>query len=167
MAHHSRVLFVASTLSVVFIASATSTSAQSPPGRRVSPEEQTQWRAVIESSGTLQFLTELRWHERGFYGEVKDVRAFVAYLEGQLRVGTEGIFRRGILHNRHKDVGPKRLDYRSDRGLLGPGSMQVVFSTLTGVVFIDMDDFNPYEDVASFFGHAREVLRNRWRAWRH
>jgi hypothetical protein len=74
MAHYSRVLFVASTLSVVFIA-----------------------------SGTLPCLTELTWHERGFYGQVKDVKVFA----------------------------------------------------------------DSYEDVVSFFGHAREVLKNRWRAWRH
>lgn len=164
MAHRRQLMLAASILSVVFLASATSTHAQSRPGRIVTPEEQARWRTVIEASGTLPFLTGLTWHERGYYGEVKDIKAFTAYLQSRLRIGTEGIFRRGILHSRHKDIGPKRLDFRSDRGSLGSGSLQVVFSRLTGVVFIDMDEFNPYEDVASFFGHAREVCLNRMRA---
>ena len=166
MAHRHQLMLAASTLSVVFIASATSAHAQSRHGRIVAPAAQVQWLKVIEASGTLPFLTGLIWHERGFYGQVKDVKAFAAYLESRLHIGNEGIFRRGPLHNRHKDIGPKRLDYRSDRGSLGPGSMQVVFSRLTGIVFIDMDDFNPYEDLASFFGHAGEVCMNRLRAQR-
>jgi hypothetical protein len=163
MAHRRQLMLVASTLSVVFFASTTYTHAQSRPSRIVTPAQQVQWRKVIETSGTLPFLTGLTWHERGFYGEVKDIKAFAAYLQSRLHIGNEGIFRRGPLHSRHKDIGGKRLDFRSDRGSLGPGSMQVVFSRLTGVVFIDMDEFNPYEDVASFLGHAREVCLNRIR----
>ena len=40
--------------------------------------------------------------------------------------------------------------------------MQVVFSRLTGVVFLDVDLYNPYEDIFSFIGHAHEVLHNRF-----
>ena len=165
MAHRNRVRFVASTLFVMFIASATSTHGQSR-SRSVSVQEQVRWRAVIDVSGLLPFVTGLTWHERGFYGHVIDVKAFAAHLESRLHTQAGGIFRRGILHRRHKDIGPKRLDYRSNRGTLGAGSMQVVFSTLSSVVFIDMDDFNPYEDVVSFLGHAREVCLNRLRARR-
>ena len=164
MAHRRQLMLAASTLSVVFFASAVSTHAQSRPSRIVTPEAQVQWWKIIEASGTLPFVTGLVWHERGFYGQVKDIKVFAAYLESRLHIGNEGIFRRGILQRRHKDIGAKRLDFRSDRGSLGPGSMQIVFSRLTGVVFIDMDEFNPYEDVASFFGHAREVCLNRLRA---
>lgn len=166
MAHRHKLMLAASALSVVFLASAASTHAQSRPSRIVTPKQQAQWWEVIKASGTLPFLTGLTWHERGFYGQVKDVNAFAAYLQSRLHIGNEGIFRRGPFHSRHKDIGSKRLDYRSDRGSLGPGSMQVVFSRLTGIVFIDMDEFNPYEDVASFFGHAREVCLNRMRAGR-
>jgi hypothetical protein len=166
MAHRRQLMFAASTLSIVFIASAISARAQSRSGRVVTVEQQAQWRKAIEDSGTLPFLTELTWHEQGFYGTVKDVNAFAAYLESRLYIGNKGIFRRGVLHGRHKDVGPKRLDFRSDRGSLGAGSLEVVFSRLTGVVFIDVDQFNPYEDVASFFGHAGEVCLNRLRAGR-
>ena len=166
MAHRRQLMLAASTLSVVFFFSATPVNAQSRPKRIVTPDQQVQWLQIMEASGTLPFLTGLTWHERGFYGQVKDVKAFAAYLESRLHIGNEGIFRRGLLHNQHKDIGPKRLDFRSDRGSLGPGSMQVVFSRLTGVVFIDMDEFNPYEDIASFLGHAREVCLNRLRAGR-
>jgi hypothetical protein len=130
----------------------------------VTAEEQARWLTVIEASGTLPFLTALTWHERGYYAKVKDVKVFAAFLQSRLRIGTEGIFRRGFLHSRHKDIGPKRLDFRSDRGSLGAGSLQVVFSRLTGVVFMDVDEYNPYEDIASFFGHAGEVCMNRLRA---
>lgn len=163
MAHHSQLVLIASTISVVFLASATSTHAQSRPGRIVSALEQAQWREQFEASGTLPFITDLTWHERGFYGKVKDIAAFTLFLEARLDIGSTGIFRRGLLHGEHKDIGPKRLDFRSDRGSLGPGSMQVVFSRLTGVVFLDVDLYNPYEDIFSFIGHASEVLRNRYR----
>ena len=166
MAHRHQLMLAASTLSVVFFVSATSTHAQSRPSRVVSAQEQARWRTVIEASGTLPFLTGLTWRERGYYGKVKDVKVFAAYLQSRLHIGNEGIFRRGFLHSRHKDIGPERLDFRSDRGSLGAGSLQVVFSRLTGVVFIDMDEFNPYEDIASFFGHAGEVCMNRLRAQR-
>ncbi len=163
---HTRVLFVASALSAVFIASATSMHAQSRPKRVVSVADQVRWHSVIEASGLLQFVSGLKWHERGFYGHVNDVKAFVAHLESRLHTDPDGIFRKGFLHSRHKDIGPKRVDYRSNRGSLGAGSLQVVFSRLTGVVFIDMDEFNPYEDVTSFLGHALEVCGNRLHARR-
>ncbi len=163
MAHHSQLVLIASTLSALFLTPATSVQAQQRHVRIVSALEQVQWRAEIEASGTLPFLTDLIWHERGFYGKVKNIAAFTAFLEGQLHIGQTGIFRRGFLHGEHKDIGPRRLDFRSDRGSLGPGSMQVVFSRLTGVVFLDVDLYNPYEDIYSFVGHANEVLHNRFR----
>jgi hypothetical protein len=165
MAHRSRPRLVASTVFAVLLISTTSTHAQSR-SRTVSPQEQVRWNSVIETSGLLPFLTGLTWHKRGFYAQVKDVGAFAAYLESRLHTARDGIFRRGFLHGRHKDIGPGRLDYRSNRGTLGAGSLQVVFSTLTGKVFIDMDEFNPYEDVTSFLGHALEVCGNRLRAGR-
>jgi hypothetical protein len=127
----------------------------------VSEQEQTRWRAAIEAFGVLPFLTNHRFRTRGFTADAPDPPAQLAFLEGHLDDGERGIFRKGWLHNRHRDVGPARIDYRSFRGALGSGSLQIVVSTTTGAVFIDMDQFNPYEDLASFIGHAWEVVRNR------
>ena len=132
-------------------------------GRIVSELEQAQWRTAIETFGMPRFLTNLTFRSRGFYADAPDLPALLAFLEGHVDDGSRGIFRKGRLHNSHKDVGPARVDYRSFRGALGSGSMQIVISTTTRVVFIDMDRFNPYEDLASFIGHAWEVARNRFR----
>lgn len=136
-----------------------------PPafGRLVSDLQKTQWRAAIEAFGVLPFLTNFTFRARGYTADATDLPALIAFLEGHVDNGDTGIFRKGCLHNRHKDVGPARLDYRSFRGALGRGSMQIVVSTTTGAVFIDMDRFNPYEDLASFIGHSWEVIRNRFR----
>jgi hypothetical protein len=133
-----------------------------PPrvGRIVSELEQTQWRAAIEAFGLLPFLKNFTFRARGFNADAPDPPALLAFLNSHVDNGGTGIFRTGWLHNRHKDVGPARIDYRSFRGALGSGSMQIVVSTTTGAVFIDMDQFNPYEDIASFIGHAWEVARN-------
>jgi hypothetical protein len=153
---------------LVFGLTATLAEAQAPlnaprpraAGRIVSELEQIQWRAAIEAFGVLPFLTNFTFRARGFNADALDLCALIAFLEGQVDTGDTGIFRKGRLHNGHKDVGPARIDYRSFRGALGSGSMQIVVSTTTGAVFIDMDQFNPYEDIASFIGHAWEVARN-------
>jgi hypothetical protein len=154
--------------SPTFAAAATLDEAQAPPdaprppavGRIVSDLEQTQWRAAIEAFGVLPFLKNFTFRARGFNAYAPDLPALLAFLNSHVDSGGAGIFRKGRLHNGHKDVGPARIDYRSFRGALGKGSMQIVVSTTTGAVFIDMDEFNPYEDVASFIGHAWEVARN-------
>ena len=111
----------------------------------------------------LPFLTSLTFRTRGFYATATDLPALITFLEGRVYRGDTGIFRKGLLSNRHKDVGRARIDYRSFRGTLGRGSMQIVVSMSTGAVFIDMDRFNPYEDLASFIGHSWEVIHNRFR----
>ena len=168
MANRTRMALVMLLFGLTLAAAAPLAEAQAPldaprppaSGRIVSELEQAQWRAAIEAFGVLPFLTNFTFHARGFTAHALDVRAFLAFLEAHVDHGGTGIFRKGRLHNRHKDVGPARIDYRSFRGALGSGSMQIVVSRTTGAVFIDMDDFNPYEDLASFIGHAWEVARN-------
>ncbi len=171
MAKRTRMALVMLLFGQTLAAAATHVEAQAPldaprppaVGRIVSEREQTQWRAAIEAFGVLPFLTNFTFRARGFNAHTPDLRALIAFLDGHVDNGGTGIFRKGWLHNRHKDVGPARIDYRSFRGALGKGSMQIVVSTTTGAVFIDMDEFNPYEDLVSFIGHAWEVARNRFR----
>ena len=171
MVNRTRMALVMLLFGLTLSAAATLAEAQTPldaprppaAGRFVSELEQTQWRAAIEAFGVLPFLTNFTFRARGFNAYAPDLPALIAFLERHLDTGGTGIFRKGRLHNGHKDVGPARIDYRSFRGALGSGSMQIVVSTTTGAVFIDMDQFNPYEDLASFIGHAWEVARNLFR----
>lgn len=171
MADRTRMALVMLSFSLTLAAAATLAEAQTPldaprppaAGRIVSELQQIQWRAAIEAFGVLPFLKNFTFRARGFDAYAPDIPALLAFLEGHVDNGGTGIFRKGRLHNHHKDVGPARVDYRSFRGALGSGSMQIVVSTTTGVVFIDMDQFNPYEDLASFIGHSWEVARNLFR----
>lgn len=122
--------------------------------------EQAEWRAALETSGALPFLRDVTWVGQGFYAHVTDVPALIRFLERRLDTRRTGIFRWGRLHGRHKDIGPDRVDYRSNRGSLGAGSLQVVISKRTGMALIDMDRFSPYEDVVSHIGHLMEVIHN-------
>lgn len=54
----------------------------------------------------------------------------------------------------------------SDRftGTFGDGILQIVIDQDTGRFHVDVDRFNPYEDVVNFFGHTfAEVLPNLFR----
>lgn len=138
---------------------------EAPPrggGARYVPEpERWRWLAVIHASGVTAYLENMIWGGKGFYAQARDLNALIAYLDRQIVDGTSGLYRIGAFHTKHKEVGPKRRDYRSDRGVFGIGSLQIVVSRATGTVFLDMDRFSPYEDVTSFFGHSWEVIRNR------
>ena len=114
-------------------------------------------------SGVLRFLTPPIFDGRGYVAQAINLPALLDFLDRQLIVEYDGIFRRGFMHREHRDVGPRRLDYRTDRGTFGDGSLQVVVSRVTGAVFFDMDAFSPYEDITSFVGHSWEVVRNRFR----
>lgn len=74
-------------------------------------------------------------------------------------------FRSGPWHLLHK-VGPDQTEYRSHRGVYGEGSLQVVYSPVTGAFEADVDVFNPYEDVVGAFGHLLgEVVPNTVKKW--
>lgn len=70
-------------------------------------------------------------------------------------------FASGLLHGLHPEVGNDRTDFRSYRGTFGPGSLQIVIDKKTGRFHADTDEWNPYEDVVSYLGHAfGEVVPN-------
>src|SRR5512139_2615066 len=112
---------------------------QAPPrggGDRYVPEsEQWRWLAVIHASGVTPYLENMTWGGKGFYAQAKDLSALIAYLDRQVFDGISGLYRIGSLHKQHKEVGRKRRDYRSDRGVFGMGSLQIVVSRATGTVF--------------------------------
>lgn len=68
-------------------------------------------------------------------------------------------FHEGSLHYLHVDVGTRRTDFRSYKGMVCRGSLQVVVDLATGRFYADIDGWNPYQDLVNWFGHAvGEVL---------
>lgn len=88
-------------------------------------------------------------------------------LVGVVALRKDERFVEGPLSGMHPEVGEPRTEFRSVRGSLGPGSLQVVVNLQTGVCFLDVDRFSPYDDVVGFVGHTGEVLSG-WgkRVWR-
>ncbi|MGO4517178.1 hypothetical protein AB4Y89_15395 [Terriglobus sp. 2YAB30_2] len=76
-------------------------------------------------------------------------------------------FKCGALYGFHTTLADGQggmFDCRSITGTYGYGSMQIVGSTATGEVHVDVDRFNPYQDVVNFLGHAFiEVLPHLFR----
>ncbi len=63
----------------------------------------------------------------------------------------------GVLYGFHTDEAAGlggMVDCRSFTGTYGDGSMQIVGSVNSGNFHIDVDQFNPYQDVVNFLGHA-------------
>ncbi len=68
-------------------------------------------------------------------------------------------FATGDLYQLHRDVGDHLTEFRSYRGALGSGSLQMVIDTRTGRFYADIDRFNPYADLVNILGHTfGEVL---------
>jgi hypothetical protein len=63
-------------------------------------------------------------------------------------------FIEGFLHWLHVDVGPNRTDFRSVKGSVGVGSLQVVVDLKSGRFYSDVDGWNPYQDLVNWIGHT-------------
>lgn len=75
-------------------------------------------------------------------------------------------FADGFLYGLHTDVGRELHDFRSYTGSFGDSSLQIVISADSGNFHIDVDQFNPYQDVVNFFGHVFvEALPSLFKAW--
>lgn len=74
------------------------------------------------------------------------------------RLRNDTRFLSGPLHGLHADVGPDRMDFRSIRGSLGKGSLQIVYDPVTTMFYADCDAASPYDDVVGFVWHAGEVI---------
>lgn len=64
------------------------------------------------------------------------------------------IFQEGSLHRLHADVGKRRADFRSIKGKVCPGSLQVVVDLDSGRFYCDIDAWNPYQDLVNWVGHS-------------
>lgn len=76
---------------------------------------------------------------------------------------TDKQFASGVFHLLHKaDVGTPRVEFRSHRGTLQKGSLQMVINRRTGTFYADVDRFPVYSDVVGALGHFfGEVLFKR------
>lgn len=103
-------------------------------------------------------ISNLQWTGHGYTGAFNDP----GYIDASFRSSED--YASGILYGFHTDVGRNLWDYRSFTGTFGSGSLQVVMDRTTGQFHIDVDQFNPYQDVVNFVGHAFvEVLPNLFR----
>ena len=75
-------------------------------------------------------------------------------------------FKEGLFYGLHRDVGHALTDFRSFRGALGEGSLQIVIDKETGRFYADVDKWNPYADVVNFIGHTCEVIAGCYSRWR-
>jgi YD repeat-containing protein len=97
-------------------------------------------------SGYSAYITEAHWTPEGYSGKM-DPSAYSNLIN-------DGNFANGFLYGFHTDVGRNLRDFRSYTGSFGDGSLQIVLSSSTGDFHIDVDRFNPYQDVVNFFGHS-------------
>jgi len=75
---------------------------------------------------------------------------------------TDRGWRAGGLYWFHSDKAKCNLmtdckDYRSDNGVVGQGSLQIVYNRRTGDGFVDYDQFSPYQSWSNFMRHAEEI----------
>lgn len=80
----------------------------------------------------------------------------IAALDGDPR------FASGVLYGLHRDVGAHLQDFRAFSGTFGKGSLQIVVDHVTGRFYADVDNFNPYQDVVGFLGHAFGEVIPMW-----
>jgi hypothetical protein len=75
-------------------------------------------------------------------------------------------FANGVFYGLHRDVGHDLIDFRSYRGTLGKGSLQLVIDQVTGLCYADIDIWNPYADLVGVVGHLfGEVIPHRVKRW--
>lgn len=100
----------------------------------------------IRAAGYEAYLSDILLTER-----TVDAKANLVLVE---RLCCDPNFKQGIFHRLHKHVGPNRTEFRSLRGQFGEGSLQIVVSRETCVLYADCDGWNVYEDLVGVFGHA-------------
>lgn len=105
-------------------------------------------------------------------GRITDIRerreGFTFRLRAGERVNFEAIlgdknkFLRGGLFSEHNgDANCEQggcADYRSIEGLFGTGSLQVVYNQRLERGYLDVDRFNPYQDLRGLVGHILELV---------
>lgn len=107
------------------------------------------------------YLAEFETTETSIHGFVPtpSLPALLAQLRKDNR------FAEGLFYGLHRDVGQALTDFRSFRGVLGEGSLQIVIDKETGRFYADVDKWNPYADVVNFLGHTGEVVAGFFGGW--
>lgn len=127
--------------------------------------------AAAAQAGILPYAKSLRPSGAGFvfYVSPRDHRQFMALLEADAPGAPANAngdrplaFLSGSFYWMHaNEVGCKNFgqcrDYRSPNGLIGPGSLQVVYNRETGQGFFDYDRVNPYQSWFHLAKHAEEI----------
>lgn len=104
----------------------------------------------LAAAGLEEFIRDVRCEGHTVHGVI-GMRAVV-----QLR--NDPRFAEGGAHHLHPNVGRPRTEFRSNRGALGRGSLQIVVNLVTGVFEADVDRFN-MQDLVNVIGHGLlEVL---------
>ncbi len=112
----------------------------------------------LSCSGYGAYIDYLHWDGDGYSGHMN-----LAALD---ELSNDGNFANGFLYGSTPDVGRELRDFRSYTGSFGDGSLQIAISADSGNFHIDVDRFNPYQDVVNFFGHAFvEVLPSLVKSW--
>ncbi len=109
----------------------------------------------LEQAGCLPFLRDVLVSQYTVAAIAQ--LALVAKLRADVR------FMSGIFFGLHRDVGDDLMDFRSFRGVLGAGSLQIVLDKKTGRLYADVDRFSPYTDLVGFIGHTGEVVGHFFR----
>lgn len=104
--------------------------------------------AQLHAAGLLPFILERRPDGNAWRGVIA-TNVALPYLRADQR------FEEGCLYWLHTDVGTHLTEFRSRRGALGPGSMQIVLETgrPRGAFYCDLDRFCAYQGVAPAFAH--------------
>jgi len=115
----------------------------------------------INKANLDAFLRDVTMTESTIHAFV--VEGGMADLLSQLR--NDDRFAEGVFYGLHRDVGHALVDFRSFRGVLGEGSLQLVIDKETGRFYADVDRWNPYADVVNFIGHTGEVIAGFFGGW--
>jgi hypothetical protein len=112
----------------------------------------------LQAAGLDDSMAEVTWDGGGFHATLSE--AAKQYLSSL--AANDQSFTTGPLFGFHREIlvaGTDTISYRSYNGTYGPGSLQIVINTSTGYAHIDVDNYNPNQDLVSLFGHAfTEVL---------
>jgi len=110
----------------------------------------------LQAAGLDGEATRVSWDGGGFHVTLSDWA--VGYLATLSQYADpSATFTTGSLFGFHQEIllpGTQTISYRSYNGTYGMGSIQFVVNTTTGSAHIDVDNFNPNQDLVSLFGHA-------------
>lgn len=108
----------------------------------------------LQAAGLTLYLRKTQLEDYAVRGQLS-LRA-VIQLRNDMR------WHEGDLYQLHRDVGEHLTEFRSYRGEVGSGSVQIVIDLTTGAFYADCDRFSPYNDVVNFVGHAFGEVIPSW-----